>query len=176
MDCPKCKDVSLKKKDYDSPYNCNICGGIWVEFDKVPAFFDTMSNVESKEIAGNLNDDKTGFCPLGHGLMTRAKVESNDDPFYLEKCSSCGGIWFDNDEWRRVINNKLEENLNDIWCSSWQTQQRKKKSRTNYLEINKKILGMEVFERVLELSEILKDHPEKGRAMALLHQEIEQNH
>jgi len=103
--------------------------------------------------------------------MIRAKVDV-DNPFYLEKCTGCGGIWFDNGEWQRIRNLDLAENLNDLWCKSWQIKQRKEKDRQNYLETNRKLFGNQLFDQVMHLSELLKDHPEKGRAIALLQQEI----
>jgi len=145
---------------------------MWLEFEKIPSFFEKMSEEVSEEIAENINDEKTGFCPSGHGLMTRAKVEDIENPFYLEKCSSCGGIWFDNNEWCRIVENKLPYDINDLWCASWQVQQRKKRTRESYLETNKRVLGDDVFEKVIELSKLLKNHPDKGRAVALLQQEI----
>jgi len=174
MDCPKCKDVKLRRNGYGSPDSCQKCGGMWLEFAKIPGFFEQISFEEPKEFSVNVNDGKTGFCPSGHGLMTRAKVEDNESPFYLEKCSSCGGVWFDKDEWQRIIENNLVECLSDIWCSSWQTQQRKEKSRNSYLKTNKNIFGEEVFEKILELAELLKGHHEKGRAIALLQEEIKE--
>lgn len=108
MNCPKCRDVDLRKKEYDFPYSCE----------------------------------------------------------------KYGGIWFDNDEWQRIIKKNLTENLNGIWCKSWQTQQRKNKNRNSYLETNRKRLGDNAFDEIMKLSELLKDHPEKGRAIALLQQEI----
>lgn len=172
MNCPKCKDIDLRKKEFNSPYRCNKCWGMWLEFDKIPRFFEKMNEEISGEAAENFHDGKTGFCPCGHGLMTRAKVEGMENSFYLEKCSSCGGIWFDRGEWQKIVENSLADNLNDIWCASWQAQQRKKKTRASYLEINKRVLGEDVFEKIIELSKILKDHPDKGRAVALLQQEI----
>lgn len=172
MNCPKCKNITLRKKGYDSPFNCHKCGGMWLEFDRIPRFFDSISQEATSDIGENIYDDKAGFCPSGHGLLTRAKVEDSINYFYLEKCSTCGGIWFDNDEWKRIANNKLVSSLNEIWCTSWQTQQRKQKSRDTYLKNNKNILGDEVFNKIIELSLLLKDSPEKGRAIAFLKEEI----
>lgn len=172
MNCSKCKDSPLSKKGYDSPYNCKKCGGMWLEFEKIPEFFESISLEESKEITENVNDEKAGFCPSGHGLLIRAKVEDKTNPFYLEKCATCGGIWFDNEEWQRIINNNLVDNINEIWCSSWQTQQRNKKSRDTYLKANRKIFGENLFNKIIEQSILLKEHPDKGRAIALLQQEI----
>ncbi len=172
MNCPKCKDIDLIKKDYNAQYVCEVCGGLWLEFDNLPGFFERLSTEENDELKENINDERTGLCPSGHGIMIRAKIEDISEPFFLEKCSSCGGIWFDNDEWQRILMNNLAENLNEIWCSAWQSKQRKHKSRISYLESNKKLLGENVFEKILQLSALLKTHPEKGRAIALLQHEI----
>lgn len=172
MNCPKCKDTVLRKNGYDSPFRCKSCGGLWLELEKFPHFFETVDIKETMDHSPSSHDEKAGFCPLGHGLLTRAKVDEIDDHFYLEKCHLCGGIWFDNDEWQRIIENNLVHNLNDLWCKSWQAQQRKRKTRKKYLELNKKVFGVTIFEKILELSDLLKNHPDTGMAMALLQQEI----
>ena len=171
MNCPKCKTVILRKKGYDSPETCNICGGFWLENENVPGFVENAGTVKSIENPDNRGDHKTGICPAGHGIMIRAKVDV-DDPFYLEKCSTCGGIWFDQGEWQRVLNNNLVESLSELWCRSWQMKQRQEKNRDNYLESNKKFFGNDIFQKIIQLSELLRDHPEKGRAVALLQNEI----
>jgi Zn-finger nucleic acid-binding protein len=103
--------------------------------------------------------------------MIRARVDI-DEPFYLEKCVACGGIWFDKGERRKIIEGNFTEHLKDLWSRSWQSKQRKEQSRTRFLEINEEVLGKEVFQAIIELAEQLKQHPEKGRAIALLQQEI----
>ncbi len=144
---------------------------MWLEFNKLPEFIQVQDQTKIVRSATNQHDTKTGICPEGHGIMTRAKIDT-EEPFYLEKCSSCGGIWFDAGEWEKLATNNLIENINDFWCKSWQRKHKKEKDRQNYLENNKQIIGTEVFEKIMELSEILKNHPEKGRALALLQQEI----
>ncbi len=171
MNCPKCKNIDLRKRGYDSPSNCHICGGMWIDHDKLPEFMGSMRSSVGEQTDANLNDDKTGMCPLGHGVMIRTKIDI-DEPFYLEKCGACGGVWFDNGEWKRVINLNLAENINELWCKSWQIKQRKEQSRKKFLELNRSFLGDQLFEELIKISEILKEHPEKGRAMALLQQEI----
>ncbi len=173
MNCPKCKDIALSKKgDFNSPFSCKKCGGMWLEYEKLPDFMDNLKSSTSKLDEGlNLNDDKTGLCPSGHGIMLRAKINV-ENPFFLEKCGTCGGVWFDNGEWQRIIDNELTDMMNEFWCKSWQSLQRKEQNRQNYLDSNRKLLGNELFDNLMKLSEILKKHPEKGRAIALLQQEI----
>jgi Zn-finger nucleic acid-binding protein len=116
-------------------------------------------------------DEKTGLCPNGHGIMIRAKVDG-DRPFYLEKCTHCGGIWFDHGEWQQIAKHHLIGNLADFWTTAWQRQKQKEKDRDSFIEINRKLIGDDVVRLIIQLGELLKNHPEKTRAMALLKQEI----
>lgn len=124
------------------------------------------------EADSNDYDIRTGLCPSGHGIMIRAKVDI-DEPFYLEKCTICGGIWFDKGEWLRIAESNLADSLSNIWSKSWQRKQSKEKDRNSFLKTNQKLLGEQIFNLIIELSKALKDHPEKSRAIALLQQEIE---
>jgi Zn-finger nucleic acid-binding protein len=117
-------------------------------------------------------DKRSGLCPSGHGIMIRARVDI-DEPFYLEKCTACGGIWFDNGEWVRIAGNNLASVLGSLWSKAWQRKQRREKSRDSFLEMNRRLFGDLLFEEIMELSKKLKKHTEKDRAMALLQQEIQ---
>jgi len=117
------------------------------------------------------HDSMTGLCPAGHGIMIRAKVDI-DEPFYLDKCTSCGGIWFDRGEWLRIVENNLAENLCNIWSKAWQRKHSKEKNRAFFLNMNHKLLGDNIFNMIIQLSNMLKKHPEKNRAIALLQHEI----
>lgn len=171
MKCPKCKTVGLKKLSYNSPYLCSECGGMWHESSENSTFPDITIEHDDANSNANVHDKKTGVCPSGHGVMIRAKVDI-DEPFYLEKCTACGGIWFDKGEWLRIAENNLAGNLSNIWSKSWQRKQSKEKNRENFLTMNQKLFGDKIFNSIMELSKELKDHPEKDRAIALLQQEV----
>lgn len=171
MNCPKCKTTELKKPTYNSPHFCKSCGGMWHLNDTN----SSLPEITTEEIGNNQDqndhDYKTGMCPSGHGIMIRAKVDI-DEPFYLEKCTACGGIWFDKGEWHRIAEHNLADNLSIIWSKSWQRKQSQEKNRDSFLQTNRELLGDNIFNSIIELSEKLKDHPEKDRAIALLRQEI----
>ncbi len=170
MKCPKCKTTELEKSEYNSPFFCQECKGIWSPKTENLSLPDiTIESIDDG--LATENDRKTGLCPSGHGIMIRAQVNI-DEPFYLEKCTACGGIWFDKGEWQRIAENNLSDNLNIIWSNSWQREQRKRKNRKSFLETNQKLLGEQIFNEIMKLSEKLKDHPEKDRAIALLQQEV----
>jgi Zn-finger nucleic acid-binding protein len=171
MDCPKCKTIQLRTPQPKSPSFCKQCGGMWMANLGASDFIEAVTEICPKKIAGNDSDKKTGVCPFGHGIMMRAKVDI-DEPFYLEKCTTCGGIWFDQGEWLRIVENNFVENLSNIWSEAWQRKHRKEKNRDFFLTMNQKVLGENVFRMIVDLAEVLKNHPEKDRAIALLHQEI----
>jgi Zn-finger nucleic acid-binding protein len=172
MNCPKCKNIELKKKAHGEPYSCPDCQGLWLQTSELENFIDCCHELkEDENPSGSQHDSKTGICPVDGNIMIRARVEL-DKPFYLEKCTVCGGIWFDKGEWRLIADNQLMDNLNDFWTRSWQKKQRKEKEMDEYFQLNRKLLGSELFDSILALSKILKNHPEKNRALALLKEEI----
>lgn len=172
MKCPKCENGDLGKKSFSHPYDCSECGGIWVRKEELSRMhelvFDKSENIPC-DITGH--DSKTGMCPEGHGILIRARIE-DEVPFYLERCTACGGIWFDKGEWQRIAGNHFLQNLPDFWSYSWQQRQRKEKGRQQYLRQSEELLGNELFAWLMTLAERLKHHPEKSRALAFLQQEI----
>jgi Zn-finger nucleic acid-binding protein len=171
MKCPKCKTKELSKPGFSAPYLCEACAGMWLLSGQLAELPDATIEPLDAEAAVGDSDDKTGLCPSGHGVMIRAKVDI-DEPFYLEKCTACGGIWFDKGEWQRIAENHLADNLSNIWSRSWQRKQGQERNRERFLGMNKKLLGVELYDAVMALATQLKDHPEKDRAVALLQQEI----
>jgi Zn-finger nucleic acid-binding protein len=180
MKCPKCKTIELRGGGpYASPGNragsCPTCGGIWIQSNNFSAIADHFGespkdSPESEE--NNDPDSRTGLCPDGHGIMIRAKVPL-EPPFYLEKCGACGGIWFDRGELSRVLESDLISNLSVIWTMAWQRRQHQQEGLEQYRRIQKEKLGEEIYEQIVRLAEILKDHPHKIRGISLLHHELE---
>jgi Zn-finger nucleic acid-binding protein len=170
MQCPKCQAEKLNKSSFSAPYLCPACGGMWrpggagSELPEAP-----ITSADGGGISGEM-DQKTGLCPAGHGIMIRARVEL-DETFYLERCTACGGIWFDKGEWLRIAEHNLADQLPALWSKAWQRRQREESARESYLDLNRKLLGDRLFDAVMALASQLKTHPERDRAVALLEQE-----
>lgn len=170
MKCPKCKDIELSKKAFHSPFACPQCEGMWLASDQLTQWTAHTESLSEMAVA-NETDYRTGLCPEGHGLMIRAKFDM-ENPFYLEKCLHCSGIWFDKGEWHRVVQAHLAENIDIIWSTAWQRKQRLEREKDKYLEINRTLLGVELYEAILALSSRLRQHPERLRAIAFLQQQV----
>lgn len=172
MNCPKCKGESLTKKNFQEPYTCKKCGGMWIRTDEINKLNDCCQTFESSDIINSeQNDKQAGLCPSGHGIMLRARIDLAES-FYLERCTSCGGIWFDKGEWQLISEHELHNNIEEFWSQSWQKKHRIEKSREDYINLNRKFLGDNLLESILKFSEELRGHPEKNRALALLTQEV----
>ena len=110
-------------------------------------------------------DARTGLCPLGHGIMRRAKVELSE-PFFLERCASCGGIWFDEGELGRLANSSLLMHLFDLWSSDWQLRQRKAKAAQAQAQRLRSLLDPPAQEALVRASALLAEHPEPAQVIA----------
>lgn len=177
LHCPKCKDVSLEAPAAESgrPYICKSCGGMWLTKTEIERFTETgetgfFSASDSTDCAPNL-DERAGLCPSGHGLLTRARIDA-DPHFYLERCSRCGGVWFDCGEWDRLVETHLLDRLPEFWTSAWQRAQRSATHESTFREIQKKRFGEAVFADLVRMANRLREHPLKGEALAFLREEI----
>lgn len=172
MECPKCKHVELKKTGFNKPYWCPQCGGLWVPVQDMDGYSQSfVEELNTSMFDSESYDQKTGLCPLGHGIMIRAKVEG-DKEFYLERCPHCSGIWFDHGEWQQVARHHLIDHLADFWTTAWQRKKKEEKDQESFIELNKKLIGDDLVRQIYDLAGKLKDHPEKIRAIALLRNEI----
>lgn len=56
---------------------------------------------DSTLLPGRGPDARSGLCPEGHAILTRARVDT-EEPFHIERCASCHGLWLDKGEWNRL--------------------------------------------------------------------------
>lgn len=117
------------------------------------------------------NDQRTGLCPQGHGILIRAKVEA-EPPFYLEKCFKCGGVWFDKEEWLNIPEEYCEGDLYNLWSGGWQKQLKVQQKKEEMDLVYEQALGKELFREIKELARTIKNHKEKFRALELFNGEL----
>jgi Zn-finger nucleic acid-binding protein len=177
MKCPKCPKTTLDQLPDTGTYahppqKCSTCDGVWISLHEVPRVMESAvaETIPGGDAADPAADAKSGMCPEGHGIMTRARVES-DGPFSLERCSSCEGVWFDRGEWQRLAGEHLLEHLPDMWEREWRDRQRRTRSRQAHLDSAREDFGDDLYARLTDLATRLRDHPRRSEALAFLREE-----
>jgi Zn-finger nucleic acid-binding protein len=176
--CPKCRKdtltpISFKRAVPDDPRilgpsRCTQCHGVWLPHEAVVLELKPSDAVEPEMSTQPTGlDAQVGFCPLGHGLMTRAMGEGTLT-FHLDRCEICRGVWFDSGEWAVVAAGEWLRHLDDLWDPVHRKRMREQSEHAHRLAALHAALGDATYSKVVELAELLRDHPEKSVALAYL--------
>ena len=171
--CPKCKtEVLSREKTRTSsgayvvaPYACASCRGMWLAPGEAETAVDLVE--ESPPAGPSPNDKRGGFCPFGHGLMERAKVDV-DEGFYLERCVACRGVFFDAGEWDRLARARLLADVDALFDPVFQKKQAAARADAAHRARLVAAIGADVVEGLEAVAERLVDHPAKHDALAYL--------
>ena len=129
MDCPKCKSelVNGILSDLLLTKHCRECRGDWIsghnyqtwksQRAETPPNPDVLTQNYDLPYTPSSLDTKTSPCPECGCVMARGKV-SLKEPFYLEHCLTCGGIWCDRGEWEVLEQLKLDTNISQIFSGA----------------------------------------------------------
>jgi len=177
--CPKCASQLLvpvegvRASSGASALKCPTCSGFWVppEVVPLPASLTELSKQDTRPAHTRLETQRTGQCPEGHGLLRRARVTFHD-PYFLERCARCGGVWFDAGEWSRAVADDLLGNLSEVWSPAWRKHLSDQQSHDS-LEIDLRAkLGSDLFSALRSLADQLEAHPQRGVALAYLSERL----
>lgn len=134
MTCPLCSaaldQALLLDADGEAPvlrgFACPEGHGTFLPSDLYFAWRDRhepagepSSDVPSSDEVGDVKRAK--LCPQDGRIMRRARV-SADDGFWLDRCATCGGVWFDGDEWAATVEAGLLDALPSFFSDAWQRQ------------------------------------------------------
>ncbi len=173
--CPKCVSQLLvaiegtRSKTGASAMACPSCHGFWVapEVVALPGIVELLRERDTHPQAAPGEDKRTGQCPDGHGLLRRARVTWHD-PYFLERCGRCGGVWFDAGEWTRAAKDELFGNLSEVWSPAYRKQLSDDQSHAS-LEVDLRAkLGSELYDLLHALANRLEAHPHRAVALAYL--------
>lgn len=171
--CPKCEAGGLAPLADSSALRCAQCSGFWV-----PPL--SLTDARSRELLTEHDacpaqpleqDHRTGPCPEGHGLLRRARV-TNEDPFFLERCARCGGVWFDPGEWTRLLHEGLLPNVTHLWSPAWREHLSEEQNRASLEADLKHKLGDDTFELLEKLADKLHQQNLGALALAYLRERL----
>lgn len=178
MQCPKDKTEALLDMVLagDLPAkHCPVCEGNWI----LPEVYHQWRQGQTAQAIAPIptdldigyeppeNDARAGLCPDCHGLLARARVGLNP-PFYVERCSRCGGFWCDRHEWDALMHLGLHTDLGFLFSNEWLQLAREQEyfDRERRATIDK--LGADLAQQVFDLAQKLEEHPNGDFGVAYL--------
>lgn len=171
--CPKCGAVALSALEASRVLACSKCHGFWVPplgFTE-PGVVERLKEQDVRPTHPLEQDLRTGVCPEGHGLLRRARV-TNEDPYFLERCARCGGVWLDPGEWSRLADANLLSDVTNLWSPAWREHLSEEQNRAALQADLRHKLGDETFELLERLVDQLHEPQPRALALAYLQQRL----
>jgi Zn-finger nucleic acid-binding protein len=128
MNCPHCEDERLFAHTLEEKLvsmACHACGGHWIQSFQYWKWLDAHGkNLPEKPMgeatALEVRDgEHARVCPECSKILIRCKVGRGIE-FYLDRCTNCGGIWFDKNEWQVPKSRNLHDDAHFVFSKSWQ--------------------------------------------------------
>ena len=184
MQCPKCKNSELRSGILSSHLaveDCEECKGTWIPAENYMNWQSHQPQISQNKIrfADTLNvdyvqspyDTKGALCPECRRYLSRAKVML-ENPFYVERCANCQGVWCDHGEWDVLETLGLHTTIDQLFSAEWQTQARQLQQISKERQATIDKLGGELANLVFEVGEKLKEHPNGDFGVAYLMRQI----
>jgi Zn-finger nucleic acid-binding protein len=171
--CPKCGAGALQAIEGSLVLCCSKCCGFWVP-PLALAEPQTLELLKERDLHPEHpleQDHRTGVCPDGHGLLRRARA-ANDDPYFLERCARCGGVWFDPGEWSRLAEAGLLRDVTNLFSPAWREHLSEEHNRASLRADLRGKLGAETFELLETLVDKLREQELSALALAYLQQRL----
>ena len=82
LGCPKCETSSLRRPQGDatSVWRCYQCHGMWLSSAEAETLIEEGTLLDPQSLLPQKApaDHKAALCPMGHGFLTRARVELSE--------------------------------------------------------------------------------------------------
>lgn len=181
MYCPCCQTSPLKRSRLDeflSVHACEACEGQWIssydywhwlEWETDDEQIQSHTVFELSDRLEMVDNTRATFCPECHHLMRRAKVGHGLE-FYLDRCSHCGGIWFDKGEWAILKACNIHNKVHLVFSEPWQSKIRQAEFNRVLEETYRSALGDTDYTQALEIRTWLEQHPHRDYILSLLNQ------
>lgn len=179
MYCPYCQTSHLKRGRLDqhlAVHACETCEGQWVSSYDYWHWLEwqphsgKIKQCDTLDISDRVSDNRrASFCPECNHLMRRAKVGHGLE-FYLDRCSHCGGSWFDRGEWEILQAHNIHDKVHLVFSESWQSQIRQAEFNRVLEETYRSALGDEDYAQTLRIRSWLEQHPHRDYILSVLNQ------
>jgi Zn-finger nucleic acid-binding protein len=144
---------------------------VWLPHEAVGEHLVPSAADAPAQPAPSQADELPGFCPRCRGILQRARV-TDENPFHLDRCPACRGIWFDAGEWAAVASTEWLHHLDDLWDPVWRKKVRDERADNRHLESIESALGPAAFSKVQAAIDALREHPNRSLALSFLVEEL----
>lgn len=177
MNCPACKTLSLTTKILEENLkvrHCSNCAGHWLSaqdyWQWLEKHGETLPEKASTDLPLQVTDQpEVKFCIDCRGLMLKYRVGHGTN-FYLDRCSKCGGVWFDRNEWESLRQRNLHDEIHQIFSDAWQRQIRQGELKRVVENAYRTTLGDEDYTQAMQIKDWITHHPQAQAIMSLLNQ------
>ena len=194
MKCPACKDMTLEDFELEpglAAARCGGCGGQWVNGAGYLRWVEARgpkppggASAGAAEATGSgggdgtpagqaVNDNrKAKLCPECGRFLTRAKVGRGLD-FLLDRCGSCGGIWFDAGEWEALRARGLHDDAHFVFSDAWQADVLRRDREAQHDRLLAQKVGEADWAEIKRVRAWLDGHPHRTALYAVLMRDVE---
>jgi hypothetical protein len=167
--CPRCEQQTLAES-LQGTFACPQCQGMFVPR---PRILELLADWAAVPSAGIPAEGPAALCPAGHGVMNRASVPipSAAGAVYLDRCSSCIGVWFDSGEWTALASAHLLDHLDELWTLEWRNRLRRDQELAAHNERLRAEFGPALYDQLMNIAHELRQHPRRSQALALIREE-----
>jgi Zn-finger nucleic acid-binding protein len=177
MQCPKDKRIELVDSILAGDLAvkcCPDCKGTWIPAENYetwqrqhPHSGDELPKTLDVDYTQSPLDNRAALCPDCNHYLSRARVALKS-PFYVERCSQCGGVWCDRGEWDVLEAIGMHTAIERLFSSEWQTRVKAQEFADRERQATIEKLGKELAEQVFDLAQQLENHPNGDFGVAYL--------
>lgn len=175
MKCPACTASIHSHQEIHKGLTarvCNECGGQWISHKAyknwLAAHGDTLPEKPFVEIKFDPEDTHTAkVCPECGKILLKYKVGHGLN-FYVDHCSTCGGIWLDKNEWDALEAKHLHDEIHRMFSTSWQNEVRREQMAEKLDQVYQNRFGPKTYAKVIEMREWLQSQPQQEALLAFL--------
>ncbi len=177
MKCPACESpyglMATAVEPWLNGLQCSACGGLWIPGAAFRTWWlnrPANGYVAASPTAAPLAAEDGPYlrrCPECAHILARYRV-GHGMTFSVDRCRSCGGMWFDREEWQALRSRGLHETLPHLLTDEWQQALRAAERVAREEQWLLSRLGMEDLQRIREIKRWLDAHPERALLLRLL--------
>jgi len=175
MFCPVCKSVQLQTilLEHDLPAaHCPQCSGHWIDAQAYHQWLAShptpLPEIQPPANAAQaLDTPKAKTCPHCASIMLKYRV-GRDMAFQIDQCGSCGGFWFDYNEWEALKARNLHDEIHYIVTTAWQRTVRQQASHLRWQQHYQQLFGAQDYAEIQRVHNWLSAHPQRTALLAYL--------